>query len=143
MNQLAKLQPVANQVIPLVMNSGLSAASARDRVFYLAWAYAAELSNGGHAQFFFNDAGEYAAETAGALTELGLAEHAELFKAAVALLFGAEVPRSLRKRNKIIESLDDVVEGPLEELDDRFFAIGGDDRVYARLSDWYFGEGRA
>jgi uncharacterized protein DUF4375 len=143
LDQEDRLQPVANQVIPLVMNGGFSAASERDRVFYLAWAYAAELGNGGHAQFFFNDAGEYTVETATALIELGLVEHAGLLQEAAVLLFGVEVPRSLRKRNKIIANLDEAVEQPLERLDDRFFAIGGDEQVYERLSDWYFGEGRA
>ena len=135
------LQRIADRVIADVLSHGLELLSDADVLFFLAWSYAGQVDNGGHAQFFFNSTGEYTPETADGLVRLGLPEHAELLRQAARLLFGDDVPRDLDERNAKLGALPDSGEHDLilESLDDRFFELGGGDAVYDALSRRYVG----
>ena len=139
------LQPIADRVITQAFSHGTETLSDSDLLFLLAWSYAGELDNGGHAQFFFNSTGEYTPETVDARVQLGLREQAQLLRQAAQLLFGSYVPRNLDERNAKLGELPDGGEHDLVlgGLDDRFFELGGGDPVYHALSSRYVGGGAA
>src|SRR6185295_11604327 len=56
---------------------GFRALSNPERVFLCVWNLEAEVNNGGFSQFFDNSAGDYAAETPGALRTIGAAAMAD------------------------------------------------------------------
>ncbi|HET8549324.1 MAG TPA: DUF4375 domain-containing protein [Bryobacteraceae bacterium] len=140
MDRLDDLQPIANRLIDRYVAAGLPGLEPRDRVFFLAWCYGAELDNGGHAAFFYNSEADNYSETTDALRELGLVDCAEWLERAARCLFGSSVPRTMTERNEVIDSLPDdpVIDDELEELDQAFSAAGGATGVLDSLYRWYF-----
>jgi hypothetical protein len=57
---------------------GIDALSPAERVFLCVWNLEAEVNNGGFEQFFVNSAGDNAAETPGALRQIGAAQAAAI-----------------------------------------------------------------
>ena len=96
------LSDAAVRVIDQCFDHGLESLAPRDRILFLAWCYAGEIDNGGHAQFFYNTCGEFAAETADALRALVLLTHAEVLEEAVGTLFPGGVPRDMDARNDAV-----------------------------------------
>lgn len=140
---LQALQQQASRVIERTFSEGLSSLSDAERVLFLAWGYAGELDNGGHAQFFLNTMGDFTPETIEALHQLELHEQAELLAEAADKLFPDGVPRSMEERNDMVERTPDdgAMDRLLDDLDERFYALGGGDAVYRELSRRYVSDG--
>lgn len=86
---------------------GFRALSNPERVFFCVWSLEAEVNNGGFSRFFYNSAGDYAAETPGALKTIGAAGMADLVERAMAV-FGAarqRTARSVWRQLRLFQSL--------------------------------------
>jgi hypothetical protein len=144
MFDIARLQPLADRVIDQALSGGFESLDERDQVLFLLWSYPAMVDNGGFPAFFYNSTGDYYLETAGALRQLGLQDHAELLGRAAAILFGSDVPLSTEARCAVIDQVDDdalmdrEMDGELEELYAAYANRGGGDGVLGALQDWYF-----
>jgi hypothetical protein len=91
-------------------------------VFFCVWSLEAEVNNGGFDQYFFNSAGDHAAETVVALRAIEAQHTASLVASAMAI-FGPNGPNSDRNtRQDELESLTDAQREAFSDLDNRFFA---------------------
>ena len=88
------------------------------RVGHLAYWYDAELQNGGHLQYFLNDAGKMATETVDALNELGAQEQFEILSTALELW--KSKPRS--EPASIEEYVSEVLEEEFSSLDQNYYS---------------------
>ncbi|MBL0924157.1 MAG: DMP19 family protein [Sphingomonadaceae bacterium] len=118
------LQPTINRIVPLAIDSGLSALSSAEQNTFLVWSYSGAICNGGHASFFFNSYGEYANETVTALTAVGLPEFASLLSRAINLFPNSFVPIEIDERNTAFQNLPEAAHDNMDALDDDFFKFG-------------------
>ena len=102
---------------------GFRALSNPERVFLCVWDLEAEVNNGGFSQFFDNSAGDYAAETPGALKTIGAAGMADLVERAMAVFGAAGPPTDREKRFEAIEALPESEKERWEELDAAFIKL--------------------
>jgi Domain of unknown function (DUF4375) len=102
---------------------GFRALSNPERVFLCVWNLEAEVNNGGFSQFFDNSAGDYAAETPGALRTIGAAGMADLVERAMAAFGAAGPPADREKRSEAIEALPESEKERWEELDAAFINL--------------------
>lgn len=107
---------------------GLDKLTKTERVVALLSAANFEIENGGMSQYFYNSAGEFAAEAIGALREVGALRAAMALQAALSL-FPAEVAIS-GSNSHFCEVLDQVSED-LNKLTSEFYAESPD--VFSRL----------
>jgi hypothetical protein len=85
------------------------------------WLLEAEVYNGGFHQFFFNSAGDRAAETVDSLALIGAHRTAELVARANAM-FGAPPSRDREERSRQLQAMDPAGLAALAELDLAFWA---------------------
>jgi hypothetical protein len=102
---------------------GFRALSNPERVFFCVWNLEAEVNNGGFSQYFDKSAGDYAAETPGALKTIGAAGMADLFERAMAVFGAAGLPADREKRLEAIETLPESALERWEELDATFIKL--------------------
>lgn len=87
---------------------GFDKLSAHEKVFQCVWGLEAEVNNGGFKQFYFNGAGDHAAETVKSLEAIGANQTAKLVQRTNAL-FGEAGPSPDRfKRQKQLFALEDA-----------------------------------
>lgn len=95
--------------------NNMAALSAYERVFYITQSCAAEVSNGGFAQFFFNSSGNFSCELVRAFTEIGAAKTAQICSMALGA-FGGALPTDSDERQKALAAMgNDEVDIILEE----------------------------
>lgn len=122
MPDFEKLEPIAHRVLDLMGEDGdLSGIGEKDRVFLLLWKYASTVDNDGHEGFLEYPIGPHREETVEALRTAGLDSFAELLD---------QTPWPLAD-DKVAVQL-----AALREIDDRYFALGGGETVYAALEKW-------
>jgi hypothetical protein len=96
---------------------GLSAA---ERVFMQVWWVEAEVNNGGFHQFYFNSAGNDAADTPAALEAIGAAKTAAIVRRANARFPGGEPPANRYARQGVLDQLDPDIR-VFSDLDHEFY----------------------
>ena len=111
-----------NAYVDLIGTENYESLSSIQQVAHLAFAYDAEVQNGGHHQYFVNSAGERATDAVAALETLGAADHATILSEAVAIWRGksSTPPRNAQ------EFVDQARESEFEGLDDRFYSCSPD-----------------
>jgi hypothetical protein len=99
---------------------GFSHLAENERVFSLVWSLEGELNNGGFNQFFFNSAGNRAAETTNALRAIGAEHTASILEQAI-LVFGPSGPaRDWALRQEQLNALPNDAIDALSKLDTVF-----------------------
>ncbi len=136
--QATRLQRAANDLFPRAESRGFEALDERDRTLFCVWLFCGEVDSGGFEQFFHDDAGQWAEETARALERIGADDAAALLREGMALFPRGRVPRDADDRNEVIEDLAPEARRALADLDDRFQELGSD-AVVDRLATWYLG----
>lgn len=121
---------------------GFHTLSNSERVFLCVWNLEAEVNNGGFSQFFDNSAGDYAAETPGALRTIGASGMAELVEKAMAVFGTAGPPADREKRWEAMEALPEPEKERWQELDDAFVQLPSPENelrafVEAHRSEFY------
>ena len=107
---------------------------AAEQVFVCVYELEREVNNGGFDQFFRNLAGQYAGETAQALTAIGATSIAAIAREAVSLAFpDGRVPSDQDERADVLDAAGDSLGTRLGELDGRFCEYPDD------LTDLLFG----
>jgi hypothetical protein len=87
---------------------GFEKLSPHEKVFQCVWGLGAEVNNGGFNQYYFNSAGDHAAETVKSLEVIGANQTANLVRRAN-MLFGEAGPSPDRfKRQKELFALEDA-----------------------------------
>ena len=106
---------ISDQVFDRYMKLGYDKLSPAEKVFQCVWGLEAEVNNGGFSQFYFNSAGDHAADTVKSLETIGANHTANLVRQANAL-FGEAGPSSDRfTRQKQLFALEDA--GKINEMD--------------------------
>jgi hypothetical protein len=120
----------------------LSDLSVPQQTYYLISELQAEVNNGGFDQFYYNSAGDYAAETVIALQRIGAEQTAELVAAANAVFPKGVVPQNRNKRQKVVDKIRDKVSDDWSDLDSKFYVTQAEidslskDYVLTNLSDF-------
>ena len=98
--------------------------NAEQRVFYVVQDLQNEVNNGGFAQYFYNDSGDFANEAVSAFESIGAYELANVCKKAIGI-YGDKVPTDRDERENVLISDDEKEEERIEEIlkecDDTFF----------------------
>jgi hypothetical protein len=100
---------------------GIDALSPAERVFLCVWNLEAEVNNGGFEQFFVNSAGDNAAETPGALRQIGAAQAAAIAEEANSVFRSSVPPPDRDDRTEALARLGETATDVLDALDARFF----------------------
>ncbi len=110
-----------------IESGGLEALTPAERqLFAINWLLV-EINIGGLHQFFYNDAGKFAADVLSGLQAIGAHEMAAIFKNAVALFPGGRVPVIQSERQHALENLVPEVRWEyLGELTAQLFRVGED-----------------
>jgi len=132
------LQPVMDTLVPKVAKHGLGSLSPSEQVVYLVWSYSGAVNNGGHASFFYNSYGQFAAETVSAFRELGAPEYAQVLNRAIEQFPHSAVPHDIDKRNTVFNDLPSCAHQVMEKCDGQFYALG-DERLFAQLLSFWRG----
>ncbi len=126
------LQPVIDVLVPRAHQQGLVSLSPTEQIVYLVWCYPGAVNNGGHASFFYNSTGQFAAETVTALQQLGEPEYAQILSRAIEQFPKCIVPHGIEERNEKFNALPARAHDVMEDCDNTFYALG-DARLMARL----------
>ena len=118
----AFLLELSERVVPLVWEVPWSEISSAERIFISVWQLEAEVNNGGFHQFFWNSAGNLAADTPAALEAIGALRAADIVKRANELFPGGP-PADETLRLAALQSID---ESAFESLDEEFLAYPDD-----------------
>ena len=110
-----------------IEGGGLDALTDAERqVFAINWVLL-ETNIGGLHQFFFNDAGKYAADVITGLERIGATETLTIFRRAVALFPDGNVPRDQMARRELLASLPPEIQWEfMSELTAQFFRTSED-----------------
>jgi hypothetical protein len=94
------------------------------RALYATWWVEAEVNNGGFNQYFWNPAGEFAAEAVEGFDLIGAPALARLTERAIAIRAKDEARMEQFKARDSIKAFSESYEGnPLNELDDEFYKL--------------------
>ena len=135
----SRLQQAANDVFPRAEARGYHALDERDRTLFCVWLFCGEVDSGGFRQFFHDDSGSWAGETAQALERIGARDAADLLHQGMELFPHQRVPADGGARRDALANLSVEARRALADLDGRFEPIGSD-QVMARMVRWYFAE---
>ncbi len=94
------------------------------RTLFAAYWVEAEINNGGLSQYYFNSAGDQAADAPRYLRELGLTEAAEILEEANAFFPDATPPSDRRARIAVLDDIEEQASEAWNELDNRFYESG-------------------
>ena len=111
--------------------------TAEERAFYVATEIDSQVHSLGFDQFFFDEAGRFAAEAPGALREMGAEKRAEVAEKALQVV-GGSLPEDNKERAAFIRhELTDDMKKQLDELKEAYEAIEDDFNrlVYQYLFD--------
>lgn len=93
-----------------------------------------EINNGGFSQFFSNSSGNHAKETVQALKEIKANKTATLLEKAIQQFPDSNVPSDRRKREDIMEKMEDNAYEVWDELDNSFYKY--EDNITELLLDF-------
>jgi len=133
----SRLQQAANDLFPRAEARGYHALDERDRTLFCVWLFCGEVDSGGFRQFFHDDSGSWAVETAQALERIGAEDAAGLLREGMALFPLRRVPADGGARRDALANLSAEARRALADLDGRFEPIGSD-QVMTRMMQWYF-----
>jgi len=106
--QPVDLFKISDLVFARYTKLGFENLSPHEKVFQCVWGFEAEVNNGGFNQYYFNSAGDHAAETVKSLEVIGANQTANLVRRAN-MLFGEAGPSPDRfKRQKELFALEDA-----------------------------------
>jgi len=105
--------------------------SSQEIIFYHAYTFMLEVSNGGLHQFLFNHSGEHTKETISSLNDAGLDEASKILIKAIKLFPSEDVPIETSARRELLE---DININQLRELDDIFYKVS--DEFDSKLLDY-------
>src|SRR5258706_13850510 len=109
------LLSISDTLLPIARAEWTSL-SAPERVFALVWTVEAEINNGCFNQFYFNSAGDHAADSPSALREIGAVKMAVLVDSANSLFPDSGPPVDRDSRQEVLEEIDDEMEDQMEGL---------------------------
>jgi hypothetical protein len=127
------LQPVIDRIIPIAFDRSLDALTPAERNVFLIWSYPAAINNGGHDSFFYNCNGEHAHETVQALNDIGSSDFAQILSRAIDLFPSRYIPRDIEERNDAHQALPESASKVMEQLDQEFYVLDGEDVLLSRL----------
>lgn len=111
---------ISDHVFDRYSKLGFEKLSPPEKVFQCVCGLEAEVNNGGVNQFYFNSAGDHAAETVKALETIGANHSADLVRQANAL-FGEAGPSPDRNtRQKQLDALGDAKTKRMDEIEAAF-----------------------
>ena len=103
------------------ISRGTSALDHNELVLLSVWFLEAEVNNGGFNQYYWNSAGELAAETVNSLKEIGAHETASIVEAANSNFPNSLPPKNREERQDILEELENSGTLKLDSLDNEFY----------------------
>ena len=112
--QESYLIELSDKLVPLTWQEPPPALSEPERVFVRVWQLEAEVNNGGFAQYYFNSAGDLAAEAPAALEAIGATHTAGIVRGANAV-FPAGPPREQDAREELLDSIPAEAFAPFDE----------------------------
>lgn len=123
-----------------IESGGMESLTESERwMFALTW-LCIETNGGGLHQFFFNDAGKFAADAFLGLRTIGASKSADILGRATALFSGGHVPTDQSERRYVLNRLpEDIQWERLGELTTQFYNAG---EVLARRVEDYIGSHR-
>ena len=92
---------------------------------HLLLLYLADVGNGGHAQFFMNPGGGFAAELPGVLERIGLSRVREILQRACCAFPGSSVPVDGTVRRRFIDGLSATTLADWGQLDRELGQVAG------------------
>jgi hypothetical protein len=117
---------------------GLDSLTQSERwMFALTW-LGLETNGGGLHQFFFNDAGKFAADALLGLETIGAAKTADVLRRAIALFPDGHVPTDQTKRRRVLNRLPEDIQWKVlgEDLTREFWAACADEEWARRAADY-------
>jgi hypothetical protein len=99
---------ISDRVFDRYMKLGYEKLSPEEKVFQCVWGLEAEVNNGGFNQFYFNSAGDHAADTVKSLEVIGANHTANLVRQANACFGKAEPSTDRFARQKQLLALEDA-----------------------------------
>lgn len=117
---------------------GLESLTESERwLFALTW-LGLETNSGGLHQFFFNDAGKFAADAVLGLDTIGASKSADVLRRAIGLFPRGHVPTDQTERRRVLNRLPENVQWKAlgEELTREFWAACAEDQWAQRASDY-------
>lgn len=117
---------------------GLESLTQSERwMFALTW-LCIETNGGGLHQFFFNDAGKFAADAVLGLDTIGASKSADVLRRAIALFPRGHVPTDQTKRRRVLNRLPDDVQWRHlgEDLTREFWAASAEEELARRVADY-------
>jgi hypothetical protein len=121
-----------------IEEGGIEALTASERwMFALTW-LGIETNSGGLHQFFFNDAGKFAADAVVGLDTIGASKSADVLRKAVALFPRGHVPVDQTERRQVLNRLPEDVQWKRlgADLTHEFWAASREEELARRVADY-------
>ncbi len=121
-----------------IETGGLQSLTESERwMFALTW-LCIETNGGGLHQFFFNDAGKFAADALLGLDTIGASKSADVLRRAIALFPRGYVPTDQTERRRVLNRLPEDVQWKClgEDLTREFWAASADEELARRVADY-------
>ena len=100
------------------------------RSIHATWWVEAEVNNGGFNQYFWNSTGQFAQDAAAGFRLIGAIEHARLMECAISIYQeDKERLQEFENRGTLEAFSESYEDNPLNELDDKFYALREDLRA--------------
>lgn len=117
---------------------GLESLTESERWFFALTWLGLETNSGGLHQFFFNDAGKFAADAVLGLTTIGASKSADVLRRAIALFPRGYVPTDQAERRHVLNRLPENVQWKVlgEELTREFWAATDGEEWARRAWDY-------
>ncbi len=134
---LAKLSGVTDArefILDAVDNLGFDGLSLPQQYYYTVFVYDAEVTNGGHAQYFVNSSGDRWKTALAGLKDVGDHCRADVLKQATALFGTDGPPEENDPRHRQLAKFSRNKDKALDELDDKYYAC--DENVMAMLAQY-------
>ncbi len=113
---------LSDLVFPRYDRDGFAALTPAEQVAHCVDWLEREVNNGGFDQFFWNSAGDHAAETVAALETIGAAQFAAMVREAIACFPGGVVPSDRDQRTDVVmPALPQSTRDTWSALDGRFY----------------------
>lgn len=103
--------------------SGFESLSESERAAFCIYPLDAEVKNGGFSQYFYNPSGDFAAETATALQEIGAATAVSLLERAMSVFPGSQPSKEWEERQAQMDELPVTAELLLRAQDDAYYEM--------------------
>ncbi len=121
-----------------IEEGGIEALTESERwMFALTW-LGIEANNGGLHQFFFNGAGEFAADAVLGLDTIGASKSADVLRRAIALFPRGHVPVDQTERRRVLNRLPEDVQWKRlgEDLTRQFWAASAGEELARRVEEY-------